>query len=240
MSVAGTTNLEPKNLPRILWHGRLPYNRYILLGKENCKYRISDYSWQRKRKQSNVGVKSRQSMTFWRLTTRRKKSDRRYCGNYREVMLLSVLGKVLSRVILERLRTAVGDKVIIRYNQARFRRERPCTDQIDTLRITLEQFIDHEWNSFLYVNFVDYEKAFDSLDRERNLSPSFAAPMKAWHACLVSAGFKILTGVRQGCRVFYHHSCFFWLLTDYNKDYREREKRNPVDSGRPQLCSPFT
>ena len=38
-------------------------------------------------------------------------------------------------------------------------RERSCTGQ------TIEQSI--EWNSSLYVNnFVDYEKAFDSLDRE--------------------------------------------------------------------------
>lgn len=75
----------------------------------------------------------------------------------------------------------------------------------------------------------------------RNLSPSLATLMEAWHTCLVSAGFEILPGVRQGRRVFYHHSCFFL------KDYSEREKRNPVDTvdtiGRPQLCwwlsSPF-
>ena len=44
------------------------------------------------------------------------------------------------------------------------RRRRACTDQIATLRIIVEQSI--EWNLSIYVNFVDYEKAFDSLDRE--------------------------------------------------------------------------
>jgi len=78
------------------------------------------------------------------------------------MQLLSLLAKVLSRVILERLGAAMGDK--LRDNQACFRRERPCTDQIDTLRIILEQSI--EWNSFLYVNFVDNGKAFDSLERK--------------------------------------------------------------------------
>jgi hypothetical protein len=31
------------------------------------------------------------------------------------------------------------------------------------LYITLEQSL--EWNSSLYINFLDYEKAFDSVDR---------------------------------------------------------------------------
>ena len=48
----------------------------------------------------------------------------------------------------------------LREEQAGFRQDRSCTDQIATLRIIVEQSI--EWNSSLYVNFVDYEKAFDS------------------------------------------------------------------------------
>ncbi len=52
----------------------------------------------------------------------------------------------------------------LRDQQAGFRRERSCIDQIATLRMIIEQSI--EWNSSLYVNFIDFEKAFDSLDRE--------------------------------------------------------------------------
>ncbi|VDP35984.1 unnamed protein product [Schistosoma margrebowiei] len=40
---------------------------------------------------------------------------------------------------------------------------RSCTDQIATLRIIIEQSV--ECNSSLYINFVDYEKAFDSVNR---------------------------------------------------------------------------
>ena len=36
-----------------------------------------------------------------------KKGDRRDCGNYRGIMLLSLPGKVLCRLILEKLSTAV-------------------------------------------------------------------------------------------------------------------------------------
>ena len=52
----------------------------------------------------------------------------------------------------------------MREQQAGFRQDRSCTDQIATLQIIVEQSI--EWNSSLYVNFVNYEKAFDSVDRE--------------------------------------------------------------------------
>ena len=75
---------------------------------------------------------------------------------------MSVPGKVLNRIILERMKGEV-DKTL-REEQAGFRQDRSCTDQIATLRIIVEQSI--EWNSSLYVNFVDYEKAFDSLDRD--------------------------------------------------------------------------
>ena len=75
---------------------------------------------------------------------------------------MSVPGKVLTRIILERMKGEV-DKTL-REEQAGFRQDRSCTDQIAALRIIVEQSI--EWNSSLYVNFVDYEKAFDSLDRD--------------------------------------------------------------------------
>ncbi|VDP01743.1 unnamed protein product [Schistosoma margrebowiei] len=47
--------------------------------------------------------------------------------------------------------------------QAEFRKDRSCKHQVVTLRIIVEQSI--EWNSSLYINFIDYEKAFDSVDR---------------------------------------------------------------------------
>ena len=90
-----------------------------------------------------------------------KKDDLNHCDNVRGITLLSVPGKVLNRIILERMKGEVDNT--LREEQAGFRQDRSCTDQIATLRIIVEQSI--EWNSSLYVNFVDYEKAFDTLDR---------------------------------------------------------------------------
>ncbi|VDP59104.1 unnamed protein product [Schistosoma curassoni] len=51
----------------------------------------------------------------------------------------------------------------LRDQQAGFRKDRSCADQIATLLIIVEQSI--EWNSSLYTNFIDYEKTFVSVDR---------------------------------------------------------------------------
>ena len=65
-------------------------------------------------------------------------------------------------MILERIKIALDGK--LREEQAGFRAGRSCTDQIATLRIIVEQSI--EWQSSLYINFIDFEKAFDSISRE--------------------------------------------------------------------------
>jgi hypothetical protein len=61
--------------------------------------------------------------------------------------------KVLSRIILGKIKKIVGTK--LRDEQAGFRQNRSCTDQITTLRIKAKQ--NTEWNSPLYITFVDYE-----------------------------------------------------------------------------------
>ena len=70
--------------------------------------------------------------------------------------------KVVCRVILERIKFALDEK--LREEQAGFLDGRSCMDQIETLPIIVEQSI--EWQSSLYINFIDFEKAFDSISRE--------------------------------------------------------------------------
>ena len=150
-----------------------------------------------------------------------KKGDLRECSNYRGIMLLSVPGKVFNRILLERIKEAVDPK--LRDQQAGFRRNRSCADQIATLRIIVEQ--TSEWNSPLYINFIDYEKAFDSVDRETlwKLLRHYGIPEKITslikciykdmnckvnHAGQLSESFEVKTGVRQGCLL----SPFLFLL----------------------------
>ena len=105
-----------------------------------------------------------------------KKGDLGNCNNYRGIMLLSVLGKVLSRILLNRIKGKVDPD--LRDQQAGFRKDRSCTDQISTLRIIIKQ--SAEWNSSIYLSFIDYEKAFDSVDRETiwKLLRHYGVPLK--------------------------------------------------------------
>ena len=127
-------------------------------------------------------------------------------------MLLSTPGKVFNRILLERMKEAVDPK--LRDQRAGFRRNRSCADKIATLRIIVEQLL--EWNFPLYISFIDYEKAFDSVDREtmRMLLRHCRVPEKIISlirctfqdmSCRIadagqqSESFEVKTGVRQGC-----------------------------------------
>ena len=79
-----------------------------------------------------------------------RKGDMRECKNYRGISWLTVVGKILSRVVLMHLRTAID--AMLRNQLAGFRKDRSCTDQIATLRIIVEQSV--KWNTSVYVNFV--------------------------------------------------------------------------------------
>ncbi|VDO61138.1 unnamed protein product [Schistosoma margrebowiei] len=101
---------------------------------------------------------------------------------------------------------------------------RSCTDRIATPRIIVEQSI--EWNSSLYSNFIDYEKAFYSVDRRTlwKLLRHYGVPEKIVNIIrnsydglqckvmnggqLTDACFQVRTGVRQGCLI----STFLFLL----------------------------
>ena len=167
-----------------------------------------------------------------------KKGDLGLCSNYRGITLLSVPRKVLNRIILERLKGPVDHT--LRDQQAGFRPGRSCTDQITALRIIVEQSI--EWNSPLYVNFVDYEKAFDSIDRETlwKLLRHYGVPVKfvnlirnsyeglscrVVHEGKLTEKFEVKTGVRQGCLL----SPFLFILAiDWIMRLVTNQKRNGI------------
>ena len=167
-----------------------------------------------------------------------KKGDLSSCSNYRGIMLLSIPGKVFNRVILNRMKDAVD--MHLRDQQAGFRKERSCIDQIATLRIILEQSL--EWNSPLYVNFIDYEKAFDSVERQTlwRLLRHYGVPEKITniirrsyegmtcrivHSRQLTDAFEVRTGVRQGCLL----SPFMFLLAiDWIMKTSTDQKRNGI------------
>ncbi|KAK2174671.1 hypothetical protein NP493_781g00020 [Ridgeia piscesae] len=160
------------------------------------------------------------------------------CSNYRRITLLSVPGKVFNRIILERLKDEFGP--LLRDHQAGFCPNRSCVDQIATLRIIVQQSL--EWNSSLYINFVDYEKAFDNINRDTlwkllrhyGITEKLVKVIKSSYegtGCRVIHGgqltnhFEVKTGVRQGCLL----SPFLFLLAiDWIIKTCTRQRRNGI------------
>ena len=75
--------------------------------------------------------------------------------------LLPVVSKILGRIAIDRIRMGIDHR--LRKEQAGFRSVRGTTEQIFILRNILEQV--NERQATLYINFVDFEKAFDAVRR---------------------------------------------------------------------------
>ncbi|CAF4832363.1 unnamed protein product [Pieris macdunnoughi] len=88
-----------------------------------------------------------------------KKGDTRDISNYRPISLLSSIYKLFSSLLLSR----ISDKIDLMQpvEQAGFRSSFSTIDHIHTIEQLLEKF--KEFNYPLYIGFVDYLKAFDSI-----------------------------------------------------------------------------
>lgn len=91
-----------------------------------------------------------------------KKGDLSLCNNWWGIILLVVISKIFNKIILERIMYALKNN--LHNEQAGFCPNRSCVDQINTLKIITAQ--PSEFQSPLYMVFVDYKRAFDSLKRE--------------------------------------------------------------------------
>ena len=81
----------------------------------------------------------------------------------RKLKSYSLSSKVLAKMILNRINTKLDE--LIPKEQAGFHSGPSCIDQINTLRIIIEQM--HEMNSLLHLVCMDHEKAFDRVSPQR-------------------------------------------------------------------------
>ncbi|XP_045503538.1 uncharacterized protein LOC123700381 [Colias croceus] len=146
------------------------------------------------------------------VTIYKGKGDRGDCNCYRGISLLSIVGKLFSRVIQSRLQKLANR--VYPESQCGFRPQRSTTDMIFTLRQLQEKC--REQKTPLFVAFVDLNKAFDTVSREGLYSalesigcpPKLLCLIKSFHENMngivvfngsTSEPFKVCRGVRQGC-----------------------------------------
>ena len=92
-----------------------------------------------------------------------KSGDKNVSNNYRGITLLSCLGKLFTKVMNKRLNSWAENHVKLNEAQYGFRRGRGTVDCLFILHGIIEMMLAR--GRQLYAVFVDYEKAYDYLDR---------------------------------------------------------------------------
>ena len=135
----------PDNIPAIIWKDE---HFYELLLK------LCNYAFEHKRCPS-----------YWRksqIIPVPKKGDLSLVTNYRGISLLPIAAKIYNKLIFNRLLPFINP--LLRKNQNGFRAGRSTLSQILALRRIIEE-ISH-CNRDVALVFIDFSKAFDSVDRE--------------------------------------------------------------------------
>ena len=147
------------------------------------------------------------------VTIYKNKGDRSICGNSRGISLLSAAGKIMAKILLNRIIPNISEDILPE-TQAGFRPNRSTSDMIFVSRQLLEKC--REQHRPLFVGFLDLSKAFDTVDREllwavlsragcpdkfirlvRLLHDGMRAKVRV--ASLESDPFAVAGGVKQGC-----------------------------------------
>ena len=144
----------------------------------------------------------------------KNKGDRACCDNHRGISLLCIAGKILARLLLNRLNKHIDDIGLVPESQCGFRSGRGTADMVFALRQIQEKCMLHSQD--LYLLFIDLTKAFDTVNREglwcileRAGCPKlFVKLIRSFHEDMNatvregndrSPAFDVTSGTKQGC-----------------------------------------
>ena len=144
-----------------------------------------------------------------------KKMDRTECSNYRGLSLVAHAGKVLLKIVANRLGDFCEEAGILPEEQCGFRPHRSTNDMMFVLRRLQE--LGRTSNTSLEICFIDLAKAYDSVARvllwevlaRFGVSPRMMKVIHMLHDGMrarvqlddgdFSAWFNVCQGLRQGC-----------------------------------------
>ena len=92
----------------------------------------------------------------------KNKGDKSVCDNHRGISLLSIAGKILARVLLNRIIEHLADSVVSE-SQCGFRKNRGTIDMIFAVRQLQEKCVEQHQD--LYMLFIDLTKGFDTVSQ---------------------------------------------------------------------------
>ena len=144
----------------------------------------------------------------------KRKGSKKDCSTYRGISLLSHVGKMYAKILEQRTRSKTEH--LPSDAQFGFRKGRGCTDAIFALRQLCERTI--EYGRDLHLVFVDQEKAFDRVNRDKllkvleqygvmgqlldNIRAIYANSRSAVRTASGTSDWSPVTsGVRQGCNL---------------------------------------
>lgn len=147
-----------------------------------------------------------------------KKGDKAKPENYRGISLLSIVSKIFTSILNKRLYNWAEDGNKIGREQAGFRRNHSTIDHIYTLTSMISNCLYGRRRSKLYIAFIDYKKAFDTVKREilweiltkHNISTKMlnmiqgiyeTVQAQVRHGRETTEFFECPLGVRQGCQL---------------------------------------
>ena len=144
----------------------------------------------------------------------KRKGNPQVCDNHRGISLLSIAGKILAKILLNRLNAHLDQAGLIPESQCGFRKNRGTIDMIFTARQLQEKC--QEQNVDLFMTFVDLTKAFDTVSRDGlwkimakfGCPPRYIAMVRQLHDGVqarvqndgeYSEPFPVTKEVKQGC-----------------------------------------
>jgi hypothetical protein len=92
-----------------------------------------------------------------------KKPNAVECTDYRTISLMSHITKILLKILLERNKTKINKE--ISEEQFGFRPQNGTREAIFCMRLMIEKYLEVKKN--VYVCFIDYTKAFDTVNHEK-------------------------------------------------------------------------
>ena len=96
-----------------------------------------------------------------------RKGNPQVCDNNRGISLLSIAGKILAKILLNRLNVHLDQSGRIPESQCGFRKDRATIGMIFTARQFQEKCSDRMWlYTYSYMTFVDLTKGFETDSRD--------------------------------------------------------------------------